>query len=113
MTQQQEALLTYGCTGLVPNETLCDWIGPALANFEPRAIIVPGPKGMEIIKALDTLILDDEAVDFSAVKQGQGFVRCELPEKVRGWTTGRKVQISLISKTKIEGFQIYVLGVIP
>jgi hypothetical protein len=109
----QEAMLTYGCTGLLPNETTVLFSSPPLTSFEPKAIVVPGLKAMEVLDALDTVILDDEAVDLSGRKQGQGFVRCDLPEKVRAWTTGKQIQLSVVSKVKVdEAFQIFVIGVV-
>ena len=108
-----EAMLTYGCTGLLPNETTVLFSSPPLTNFEPKALIVPGPLAMSVLDALDTVILDDEAVDLSGRKQGQGFVRCDLPEKVRGWTTGKQIQLAIVSKIKVaEPFQMFVIGVV-
>jgi hypothetical protein len=117
MSQKQEAMLTYGCTRLLPQEMTALFAQAPLANFEPKAIVIPeqpgGMPGLQIVRDLDTMILDDEAVDLSGTKQGPGFVRCELPEKTRAWTTGKQYQLSLISKVEMAGFQVYVIGVIP
>jgi hypothetical protein len=120
MTEKQQAIITYGCMGLQPNEKVILSSSPPLANFVPKAIIVQDsgnptlPKAMDIIKNLDTFILDDEAVDLSSTQQGPGFVRCDLPEKeTRTWTTGKVIPISLISKEPMGGFQLLVLGDIP